>query len=60
MSKELYMAAHEQLVEEYMEEHSTCSLSEAYEATVDAAHERMCDNLAARADAERTRRKERQ
>ena len=57
MSKEWFMDAHEQLIEEYMDEHPEATDAEAYEKTADAAYERMIDNMAAAADAERDRRK---
>jgi hypothetical protein len=41
-----FAQAHEQLVEEYLEEHPHASEDEAYEATADLAYERMQDNLA--------------
>lgn len=58
MSKDLFIAAHEALIEEYLEFHPFASWNEAYEACADSAYVRMRDNLADRADAERTRRKE--
>lgn len=51
MSKELYMAAHEALIDEYLEETGSDDWSAAYEATADQAFERMQDQLADRADA---------
>jgi hypothetical protein len=57
MSKELFMAAHEQLIEEYLEAHPLADWSEAYERTADHAHDKMIDNIAAAADYERDRRK---
>jgi len=50
MSKELWMAAHEQLVEEYLDDNPNASWDEAYEATVDKAQDRLIDNIASRAD----------
>ena len=49
MSREMFNDAHEELVEEMMEE-TGCSWSEAYEKTADAAYDRMCGNLADRID----------
>ena len=46
MSKELYMAAHEQLVEEYLDEHPDADWTEAYEKTADKAWVRMTDRVA--------------
>ena len=51
MSKELFIACHEALVEEYMDENGTDDWHEAYEATADKAYDRMRDLLADRADA---------
>ena len=48
--KELFMAAHEELVDEYMEAHPEATWSEAYEKTTDAAHDRMVSKLADIAD----------
>lgn len=48
--KELYIAAHEELIEEYFEAHPDATEAEAYEATADAADERMSANLADRID----------
>lgn len=51
MSKELYIAAHEALIDEYLEETGSDDWGAAYEATADQAFERMQDQLADRADA---------
>lgn len=56
--KDWFMAAHEQLIEEYMEEHPEASDDEAYKATEDGAYDRMCDNMAAAGDAAHDRMKE--
>ena len=56
--KELYIAAHEELIEEYLEAHPEATDSEAYEATADAAYERMQDKIAAEIDYLRDLRKE--
>jgi hypothetical protein len=42
MSKELFMAAHEQLIDEYLDEHPDADWGEAYERTADRAHDKMC------------------
>lgn len=55
MSKELFIAAHEQLIEEYLNEHPDADWSEAYERTGDAAHNRMCENIASMIDAAKDR-----
>ena len=57
MSKELYMAAHEELVEKYMDEHPGVDWSTAYERTTDAAYEHMRDKCAAMVDEARDRAK---
>jgi hypothetical protein len=58
MSKELYMAAHEELVEQYLEAHPDATWEQAYEATADGAWDRMRDTLADHADNLRKRAKE--
>lgn len=60
MSKELFMACHEALVEEYLDENSLDDghWHEAYEATADKAYDRMRDVLADRIDHYRQLRKE--
>jgi len=58
MSKELFIACHEALVEQYMDENSTDDWHAAYDATADKAYDRMRDVLADRADDLRQRRKE--
>lgn len=50
MTKEWFMAAHEQLIEEYLEEHPDATEDEAYEKTADFAYDRMTDNMAAAGD----------
>lgn len=56
MSKEAFIAAHEALVNEMMDR-TGCDWSEAYEATADAAYDRMRDMLADKADELRQRAK---
>ena len=48
--KELFIAAHEELVERYLERHPDATEAQAYEATADRAHGHMTDRLADRAD----------
>lgn len=48
--KELWMAAHEKLIEEYMELHPNATDEEAYDATAGGAGDRMADDMAAMAD----------
>ena len=57
MSKELFMAAHEELVDEEMER-TGCDWQTAYERTADYAYTRMVDRLADMADSYRDRMKE--
>jgi len=58
MSKELYIAAHEELIEEYMEEHPSATWSQAYEATADGAWQKAVSKLADAIDHRRMRLKE--
>lgn len=58
MSRELFIDAHEQLVEEYLENHPDADWNEAYEKTADMAHGRLRENLADRADYLRMKHKE--
>ena len=51
MPKEYFIAAHEELIAEYLEDHPDATEGEAYEATSDAAYDRMTDNLAHMGDA---------
>lgn len=51
MSKELFIAAHEQLIEQYMLDHPDSDWGEAYEKTADGAYDRYRDNLADMVDA---------
>ncbi len=56
--KELFIAAHEELIERYLERHPNAIEAEAYDKTADAAYGRMTDNLAERVDAIRQRMKD--
>ena len=58
MSKELFIAAHEELVEQYLLGHPDADWSEAYEKTADAANDRYRDKLADMVDAARQRAKD--
>jgi hypothetical protein len=58
MSKDAYMEAHEQLVEEYLEENPDATWDEAYEATADGAWDRSRDNFFDRVDYYRQQRKD--
>lgn len=48
--KEQFIAAHEALVEEYMESHPGVTWEQAYDRCADGAYDRMRDNMADRAD----------
>lgn len=58
MSKELFMAAHEQMIEEYLERHPNATEAEAYEKTADGAYDRYTDNFADMIDQARRRAKD--
>jgi len=58
VSKELFMRAHEELVDKYMDDHPEVSWQEAYDATADGAYDRMRDKYADMVDEARMRRKE--
>lgn len=58
MCKEMFIAAHEELIEEYLAEHPDADWSEAYEATADAAGDRYSDKFADMIDTARLRAKE--
>lgn len=60
MSKEHFIAAHEQLIEQYLERHPNATEAEAYDKTADRAYDRMVDNLADLGDSLRKRAKESQ
>lgn len=57
-TKEMFMAAHEELIERYLEKHPNATEAQAYEATADAAYGHMTDKLADRADRVRKAMKE--
>ena len=58
MMKELFMAAHDRLIEEYLEAHPDASEHEAYEKTADHAYGRMTDMWADMIDDARQRQKD--
>ncbi len=58
MTKEFFMAAHEELIAEYLERHPNASETEAYDKTADLAYNRMRDRLADLADRLRVFKKE--
>lgn len=49
MSRDWFMAAHEALAEEYLEEHPEATEDEAFDKTADAAYDRMRDMMQAAA-----------
>ena len=49
--KELFMAAHEELIEEYVLDHPDAVWAEAYEIIADSALERMRDKFASMVEA---------
>lgn len=56
--KELYIAAHEELIEEYLLDHPDATESEAYEKTADAAYNRYVNKYADMVDAAMDRAKD--
>lgn len=58
MSKELYIEATEQIIEELMEKDPSLSWDEAYDISADLAYDRMTDNLADAIDHYRLLKKE--
>lgn len=59
IGKELFMAAHEQLIAEYMDAHPEADESKVYDLTADAAMDRMRENVADQIDYARMLAKER-
>lgn len=57
MSKELWIRAHEQLVDEYLEAHPEADWTEAYEATTGMVDARVTDKIANMIDEARDRAK---
>jgi hypothetical protein len=57
MSKDIYMLAHNELIEEYMEAHPGVSWTDAYDRTADQAYERMKEKIADMVDTARERAK---
>ncbi len=43
MSKEHFIAAHEELIEQYLKRHPNATEAEAYDKTADGAYDRMTD-----------------
>lgn len=48
--KELFIEAHDELIEEYLEQHPDATEQQAIDATADAASDRMADKYAAMID----------
>lgn len=57
MSKELFIAAHEELIEQYMAEHPDADYHEAYEKTQDGIQDQYADKLGDMIDQARMRAK---
>jgi hypothetical protein len=58
VSKELFIASHEILIERYLESHPNATEAEAYDKTADLAYNHMTDRLADMADMLRQRAKD--
>jgi hypothetical protein len=58
MSKDLFIAAHEELVNEYLDKHPNAKWGDAYDKTADAAYGRYRDKFADMVDAARQRAKD--
>ena len=58
MSKDIYIMAHEELIQEYLEKHPNASEDEAYDKTADAAYDRYRDKYADMADTYKQRLKD--
>lgn len=58
IGKDAFIAAHEELIEEYLDENPNASWNEAYNATEDDIYERYQDNIAGMIDDARDRRKD--
>jgi len=55
--KELFIAAHEEMIEQYLLDHPEATWGDAYEATGDGAYEKMKDKYFSMADEARNRAK---
>lgn len=58
MSKEIYIAAHEELTEQYLQTHQDADWNEAYEKCADGAYDRYRDKFADMVDGARQRAKD--
>ncbi len=56
--KDLYIDAHMELVEQYLENHTEATEAEAYDLCADKAYDRMVDKLADQSDYLRKARRE--
>lgn len=56
--KELFIQAHEELIEQYLEKHPNADWGEAYDKTADAAYSRMTDKYTDMVDQVRQRMKD--
>ena len=56
--KEIFIAAHEELMAEYMDRHPDANFHEAYENTINAIDDRFREKLADMMDAARQRAKD--
>ena len=59
MSKELYIAAHEELIEQYLLDYPHATDAEAYDKTADGAYDRYRDKYADMVDNAKQRAKDR-
>lgn len=57
MDKDMFIAAHEELIEQYLNDHPDATDHEAYEKTADAVYDRYRDKWADVIDAARDRAK---
>lgn len=57
--KELFIAAHEELIQEYLEKNPTATEAEAYEATADLVQNRYIEKFASLVDAAQARMEDR-
>jgi len=58
MSKDMFIEAHNQLIEKYLESHPEATEAQAYDITADGAWDKMVDNYADLAASLRKREKE--
>ena len=58
MNKEMYQDAHDELIEQYMEDHPDADWDEAVEKTADRAYDKMRDRYADMIDAAKQRAKD--